>query len=136
MVPMKDEMYYAAATAIGIAAAIHLFLASSLLKTSFFQFGEFFVIVGVCQAFWVIPTLKKYGIVWMYVGIGGNIALFILWLVTRMPNPITRIGLPINAMGITEEIFQLAYVAIVMALAYMSQKDKLKNKEETSTKNE
>lgn len=132
---MNDKVYYAAATAIGIAAAIHIFLASSLLKTSFFQFSEFFVIVGVCQAFWIIPTLKKYGIGWMYVGIGGNIALFILWLVTRMPNPITRIGLPINAIGITEEVSQLAYVAMVIALAYMLQRGNLRDREETPTKN-
>ena len=132
---MNDKVYYAAATAIGIAAAIHIFLASSLLKTSFFQFGEFFLIVGICQAFWIIPTLKKYGTVWMYVGIGGNIALFILWLVTRMPNPITRIGLPINAIGITEEVFQLAYVAMVIALSYMLQRGNLRDREETPTKN-
>lgn len=132
---MNDKVYYAAATAIGIAAAIHIFLASSLLKTSFFQFGEFFLIVGVCQAFWIIPTLKKYGTVWMYVGIGGNIALFILWLVTRMPNPITRIGLPINAIGITEEVSQLAYVAMVIALSYMLQRGNLRDREETPTKN-
>jgi len=131
---MKERAYYAAATAMGISASIHLYLASSLLRTSFLQFGEFFVIVGACQAFWVMLTLKKYGTGWMYVGMGGNIALFILWLVTRMPNPITRIGLPINAIGITEEAFQLAYVGMMVSFVYVLHRQSLRGRETVSTK--
>ena len=133
MVTMKGRIYYAAATTVGIAAIIHLYLAFTLLKTSFLQFGEFFVIVGVLQAFWVIPTLKKYGRQWLYTGIGGNLTLFLLWLLTRMPNPITRISLPINTMGIIEEIFQLSYVALAISLVYVLQKETQSEKrEETS----
>ena len=129
---MKSRMFYAAASVIGLAGITNLYLALTLLRTTFMQFGEFFVIVAVAQVFWVIPTLKKFGRPWLYAGIGGNLALFALWLLTRVPNPITRISLPVNAIGITEEIFQLAYVALAVSLVYVLHKGiPSKEREET-----
>ncbi|MDE1830662.1 MAG: hypothetical protein KGI25_10110 [Thaumarchaeota archaeon] len=131
---MKGRMFYAAAAAVGLAGVTHLYLALTLLRTSFMQFGEFFVIVAVVQLFWVIPTLKKFGRPWLFIGIGGNLALFALWLLTRMPNPITRIGLPINTIGITEETFQLVYVALAVSLVYVIHKGTPSKKREETPK--
>ena len=133
MVFVKGKIVQAAAAAVGMAGIVHLYLAVTLLRTSFIQFGEFFLIVGAAQLFWIIPTLKL-GRPWLYGGIGGNLALFALWLVTRIPNPVTRIGLPINTIGITEETLQLAYVGLSLSLLYVLHKGTRSKKREEMPK--
>ncbi|HJU14609.1 MAG TPA: hypothetical protein VJ792_09165 [Candidatus Nitrosotalea sp.] len=128
---MKDRLYLVAASAVGIAGGIHLYLGLSLLKSQFFQFSDFFLIVAAVQLCWTIPMLKKFGRMWLFVGIGGNLALFGLWVLTRLPNPITRIGLPVNSLGIAEEAFQLAYIAIAIALVYALKPGRSFQKKET-----
>ncbi|MDE1861928.1 MAG: hypothetical protein KGI33_03340 [Thaumarchaeota archaeon] len=115
---MRSRIYYALASAVGIAGALHLYLASTLLTHQFLQFAEFFLIAGTLQAVWTVPLLKGRGRVWLYGGLGGNVALFFLWLVTRFPNPITRMGLPVNSIGIVTEALQLAFIALAVAAFY------------------
>jgi hypothetical protein len=76
--------------------------------------GIFFIVAGIAQIFWALPMVKRWGRVWYYIGIGGTIILIILWAMTRLPNnPITgERPFPINAMGITIEILQLAYIVL------------------------
>ena len=56
--------------------------------------------------------LKRWGIIWYYVGIAGTIILIIMWAITRMPgNPIIGRGGPISEMAIVI-VFQIAYIII------------------------
>ncbi len=132
LVSMKRWLHRAAAATIGISGILHLYLGLSLLGSKFYQFGEFFLIVSIAQIFWVFPMLKGYGRAWLFTGIGGNLALFGLWVLTRFPNPISSVGLPVNTIGIAEESCQLAFVAIAIALAYSLRRGASSQKRENS----
>jgi hypothetical protein len=55
-------------------------------------------------------------------GIGGTIVLMILYILTRLPNPITNgRALTINAVDIATEIFQAGFI-IITALILMKQR--------------
>jgi hypothetical protein len=59
---------------------------------------------------------------WYYVGIGGTIVLMIVYVITRVPNPITNgRALPISEIGIATEIFQGASI-IVTALIIVKER--------------
>ena len=123
MMFMRNQLYYVMAAVVGVAGAEHLYLASTLMRTPVLQFGMFFAIAGGIQLFWVIPAMKRFGRVWLGTGVGGNIALVFLWAFTRMPNPITKMGLPVNVLGITVEVFELAFIALAISALCMLQKD-------------
>jgi hypothetical protein len=75
--------------------------------------GTFFIVAGIAQIFWGLPMIRRWGKTWYYVGIAGTVILIILWTITRAPNPITEgRALPINEIGVTIEVFQIAYIAI------------------------
>ncbi len=75
--------------------------------------GIFFLVSGVLQLFWVIPMIRRWGRPWYYFGLGGTTVLIILWIMTRVPNPITNgRALPINSMSIVTELFEIAFIII------------------------
>jgi hypothetical protein len=85
-------LYYAAAATTAIAGILHLIQASNVLGFNL-NFGIFFIVAGTVQLFWVLPIIRRWGLPWYYVGIGGTIVLMILYVITRMPdNPITGRG--------------------------------------------
>jgi len=109
---INRTLYYAAAAATAIAGVLHLMLVPNVIGRNP-NSGVFFIISGIAQLFWVVPMLKRWGRIWYYIGIAGTIILIIMWTMTRMPgNPITGRGGPISDMGITIEVFQIAYVVI------------------------
>jgi hypothetical protein len=76
--------------------------------------GMFFLLSGVLQVFWVIPMIRRWGRPWYYFGLAGTIVLIILWVITRVPNPITHgRALSINSMSIVTELFEIAFIIIV-----------------------
>jgi formate hydrogenlyase subunit 3/multisubunit Na+/H+ antiporter MnhD subunit len=78
----------------------------------------FFIVTGVAQIFWVIPTARRWGKPWYYIGIVGNVALIVLWALTRLSaNPITEAGEaePITGIGIAVQIAQAAYIGLVIS---------------------
>ena len=108
------SLYYAAAAVTtAIAGILHLIVASNVIQLSMNN-GIFFIAAGIAQIFWALPMVKRWGRLWYYIGIGGTIILIILWAMTRLPNnPITgERPFPINAMGITIEILQIAYIIL------------------------
>jgi hypothetical protein len=112
----------AAAVSTFIAGLLHLTLVPNSLGRSPF-IGILFLIGGIAQIFWVLPTIKNWGKIWFCVGIGGTLILIIMWAMTRMPNnPITGKGAPINNIGIVTEIFQVIYI-IVSAIILLKYKD-------------
>lgn len=106
---------YAASGTTAIAGILHLIMVPRLIEFNI-NTGIFFLIAGILQLFWVLPTIRMYGRVWYYIGIGGTVGLIILWAITRVPNPLTNRGLPVNEMGIAVQVFQVAYVALLALL--------------------
>jgi hypothetical protein len=112
---------YAASATTAIAGILHLIMVPRVLEFNV-NTGIFFLIAGILQLFWVLPTLKMHGKVWHYIGIGGTIGLIILWAATRVPNPITGRGLPVNEIGIITQVFQVAFVVLLALLIVKSRR--------------
>lgn len=112
----------AAAVSTFIAGVLHLTLVPNLLGRNPL-IGIFFLVAGIAQIFWVLPTIKNWGKVWFYIGIVGTVILIVMWVMTRMPdNPITGRGAPINNIGIATEVFQIIYIAISIAILVVYKK--------------
>jgi hypothetical protein len=122
--PIKG-LYYAAAATTAIAGILHLIQASNVLGFNL-NFAIFFIVAGIAQLFWVVPMIRRWGLPWYYVGIGGTIVLIILFAITRMPgNPITGRGAPINSMGVAIEVLQVAFIGLTVAIiVYESKRNK------------
>ncbi|MGB7954873.1 MAG: hypothetical protein WCF23_12915 [Candidatus Nitrosopolaris sp.] len=75
--------------------------------------GMFFLLSGILQLFWVIPMIGRWGRPWYYIGLGGTIVLIIIWVMTRVSNPITNgRALSINSMSIVTELFEIGFIII------------------------
>ncbi len=125
MVAKIKALYYAAAATIAIAGILHLIQASNVLGFNLY-FGIFFIVAGIAQLFWVVPMIRRWGLLWYYVGIGGTIVLIILFVITRLPdNPITGRGAPINPMAIAIEVLEAAFIGLTAAIIiYESKRNK------------
>ena len=116
MARITNALYYAAAATTAIAGILHLIQASNVLEFNL-NFGIFFIVSGIAQLFWVVPIIRRWGLGWYYVGIGGTIVLIVLFGITRMPdNPITGRGGPISPMAIAIEILQAAFIGLTAAI--------------------
>jgi hypothetical protein len=122
-------LYYAAAATTAIAGILHLIQAPSVLDFSL-NFFIFFSVAGIAQIFWVVPMIRKWGLPWYLIGIGGTIILIILFVITRMPgNPITGRGGPVSPLGLAIEVFQVAFIGLsIVIIIYESRRKKLSGK--------
>lgn len=120
-----QHRYYfiAAAVATGIAGVVHLLMPLYFVPPMLQHFTAhplspiFFLGSGIAQLFWVLPMVKRWGKVWYYVGIAGNIGFIILYVITRLPgNPVTGRGGDVDIVDITCEIAQVAYIAITVVI--------------------
>jgi hypothetical protein len=127
-------LYYAAAATTAIAGILHLIQAPSVLDFSL-NFFIFFSIAGIAQIFWVVPMIRKWGLPWYLIGIGGTIILIVLFVITRMPgNPITGRGGPVSPLGLAIEVFQVAFIGLSIAIIiYESRRKKLSGKTAAAT---
>jgi hypothetical protein len=117
-------LYYAAAATTAIAGILHLIQASNVLGFSLLV-GIFFIVAGIAQLFWVVPMIRRWGMLWYYVGIGGTIVLIILFVITRMPdNPITGRGSPVSPMAIAIEVLEAAFIGLSVAIIVYEMKRK------------
>src|ERR671918_839317 len=124
MVAQIKALYYAAAATTAIAGILHLIQASNSLGFNL-NTGIFFIVAGIAQLFWVVPMIRRWGMPWYYVGIGGTIVLIILYVITRMPdNPITGRGGPISPMAIAIEVFEAAFIGLTVAIIVYESKRK------------
>ena len=124
MVAIIYILYYAAAATTAIAGILHLIQASNVLEFSL-NFFIFFIVAGIAQLFWVVPIIRRWGMPWYYVGIGGTIVLIILYAITRMPgNPITGRGGPISPMAVAIEVLQAAFIGFSIAIIVYEMKRK------------
>ena len=113
----NSALYIAAAATSAIAGMLHLMLGPNNLDSNINQ-GILFIVGGSAQVFWIIPMVRRWGIPWYAIGIGGTIVFMALWIITRMPgNPITGRGGPAgNPIAITIEVFQAAFIALAAAI--------------------
>jgi len=116
----RDILFYAAAATTGIAGIIHVVLG---IPSNNLNSQILFVVGGIAQVFWVVPMVRKWGPVWYSVGLGGTIIFILIWAITRIPeNFITGRGGRISDNGILTEVFQIAFVAIVVVILAIGQK--------------
>jgi hypothetical protein len=129
---VNKQAVIAASVVTAIAGLLHLFLASQLLSLlTAPKIMVFFLIAGLLQLFWVIPTIKRWNIFWNYIGIVGTMILIGMWVYTRFPNLITTRSLPVNPIGIIVEGLQVAFIVflfIVLQKRKNSKKELAENK--------
>jgi hypothetical protein len=119
-------LYYAAAATTAIAGILHLIQASNVLDFSL-NFFIFFSVAGIAQIFWVVPMIKRWGLPWYLIGIGGTIVLIALFAITRMPdNPITGRGSPVSPLGLAIEVMQAAFIGLsIVIIIYESRRKRI-----------
>ena len=110
-----------AAICTGIAGILHL----SILPAFNTQMTVLFLVGGLAQIFWIIPTVKNWGKIWDYIGIVGTIAFVLIWVVTRIPeNPITGRAGMVGDTAIAIEVFQIAFIVLLGLLVAMKSSKK------------
>jgi uncharacterized membrane protein YuzA (DUF378 family) len=100
-------LLYAAAASTFIAGVLHLALVPMFFKQMSPNAMIFFIVSGLAQLFWVIPTIKKWILPWYYIGIGGTIVLIILWIIA-----IPGSGYPIRETDVAIEVSQIAFIIL------------------------
>jgi hypothetical protein len=127
----RFALYVAAAATTAIAGMLHLMLGPNNLNNNVNQ-GILFIVGGIAQVFWIIPMVRKWGISWYAIGIGGTIVFMALWIITRIPsNPITGRGGPAgNPIAITIEVFQAAFIGLAAAIIIYEHRKKKKGQQE------
>lgn len=122
MTSKSNILFYAAAAATAIAGITHFILG---INSNSQNTQILFVVGGIAQMFWILPMIRKWGSVWYYVGIGGTIVFVVIWVLTRiLDNPITGRGGRINENGILVEAFQIAFIAITIAILALEKRKK------------
>ena len=124
--------FIAAAAATAIAGIVHLYMPLSHPRMlGNIPTATFFLGSGIAQLFWVIPMIKRWGRIWYYIGIAGNIAFIILYVITRFPgNPVNGRGGDIDAIDMTCELAQVAYIAITAVILSKERSMKVVDKEQ------
>jgi len=125
-------LFIAAAVATAIAGIVHLYIPLSHPRMlGNIPIATFFLGSGIAQLFWVIPMIKRWGRMWYYIGIAGNIAFIILYVITRFPgNPVNGRGGDVDIVDITCELAQVAYIAITAVILLKERSMKLVHKEQ------
>jgi hypothetical protein len=131
---LSNLKYYfiAAAVATAIAGIVHLYMPIAhpqMLNN--IPIATFFLGSGIAQLFWVIPMIRRWGKVWYYIGIAGNIAFILLYLITRFPgNPINGRGGDADIIDLTCEFAQVAYIIITSIIIAKERKLKIVKEKE------
>ena len=103
----------AASACTFIAGVIHL----TMVPSNNINSTTLFLVGGLAQVFWVVPTIRNWGRVWDYIGIAGTLAFIAIWAITRLPdNPISGRAGRIGDTAIIIEIFQIAFVVLMVIL--------------------
>lgn len=125
-------LFIAAAVATAIAGIVHLYMPLSHPRMlGNLPVATFFLVSGIAQIFWILPMIKRWGRIWYYIGIAGNIAFIILYVITRFPgNPVNGRGRGIDATDMICELAQVAYIAITAVILAKERSIKLVDKEQ------
>jgi hypothetical protein len=125
-------LFIAAAVATAIAGIVHLYMPLSHPRMlGNIPAATFFLGSGIAQIFWILPMIKRWGRIWYYIGIVGNIAFIILYVITRFPgNPVTGRGGDVDAVDMTCELAQVAYIAITAVILAKERSIKVADREQ------
>jgi hypothetical protein len=104
-------LFYSAAGATFIAGVLHLALVPMFFELMSLNVMIFFVVSGLAQLFWVIPTIKRWILPWYYIGIVGTIALILLWIIA-----IPGSGYPIGETDIAIEVSQIVFIILCVII--------------------
>jgi len=108
---IERVLLYCAAVFTSIAGILHLALVPTFFKQMTLDVMIFFIVSGLAQLFWVIPTIKKWILPWYYIGIGGTIVLVILWIIA-----IPGSGYPIHETDVAIEVSQIAFIILCVII--------------------
>ena len=124
--------FIAAAAATAIAGIVHLYMPLAHLRIfENIPMVTFFLGSGIAQIFWILPMIKRWGRIWYYIGITGNIAFIILYVITRFPgNPVNGRGGDVDAVDMICELAQVAYIAITAVILSKERSIKVVDKEQ------
>jgi hypothetical protein len=70
----KSFLHCGAAACTGIAGILHLMLVSNAINFNINN-AIFFLVAGIAQLFWVLPTIKRWGKIWYAIGIVGIVII-------------------------------------------------------------
>jgi len=100
----------AAAICTGLAGIFHL----NMLPSNNTNSTILFLIGGLAQVFWIVPTVRRWGKIWDFIGIFGTVAFVLIWVITRLPdNPITGRGGRIGETAVITEVLQIAFIILL-----------------------
>ena len=105
--------YYVAAACTFIAGILHLALIPMFFTQMTIDVTIFFLVSGLAQIFWVIPTIKKWSKPWFYVGIGGTVILIIMYFVA-----VPGSGYPISPLDVVIEAAQIIFVILCVFIVF------------------
>jgi len=125
-------LFIAAAVATAITGIVHLYMPLAHPRMlGNIPMATFFLGSGIAQIFWILPMIKRWGRIWYYVGIAGNVGFIILYVITRFPsNPVTGRGGDVDAVDMTCELAQVAYIAITAVILAKERSIKVVDKEQ------
>lgn len=122
----RNYLFYAASATTAIAGIIHIVLG---IPSNNLNNQILFIVGGAAQIFWIVPLIRKWGTVWYGVGLGGTIMFIAIWVITRIPdNFITGRSGRISDNGIITEIFQIAFVIMIIIILILEKKSRISNK--------
>jgi hypothetical protein len=119
--PSNVVLLYAAAAFSLIAALIHLWVTPEHFE-EWWGYGTFFMICALAQGLFALGLLRWPSRLLLLLGVGGNLAIVILWLVTRTA------GIPllgphageVEGVGVLDLACTLAEVGIVTGLGVLA----------------
>jgi uncharacterized membrane protein HdeD (DUF308 family) len=111
-------LFIAAAVATAIAGIVHLYMPLAHPRMlGNIPVATFFLASGIAQIFWVLPMIKRWGTMWYYIGIAGNVGFIILYVITRFPdNPVNGRAGDVDAVDMICELAQVAYIGITAVI--------------------
>jgi hypothetical protein len=107
---MKLLLFSAGASTL-VAGVLHLAIVPMFFTQMSIDVTIFFIVSGMAQLFWVIPTVKRWIIPWYYIGIGGTVILIIMYFIA-----VPGSGYPISPLDVAVEISQIVFVILSMII--------------------
>ena len=117
----NNVLVYAAAASTFLAGILHIALVPMFFKLMTPDVIIFFIVSGLAQIFWIIPTIKRWIMPWYYIGIGGTIILIILWIIA-----VPGSGHPIGGTDVAIEVFQIVYIILSIIIIVKTNREKNK----------
>ena len=103
---MKLLLFSAGASTL-VAGVLHLAIVPMFFTQMSIDVTIFFIVSGMAQLFWVIPTVKRWIIPWYYIGIGGTIILIIMYFIA-----VPGSGYPISPLDVAIQASQIAFIIL------------------------